>query len=257
MKLFKNFSTLVHCLKHWHIGIFLIGALFFSCEQTGIDETYSYTSISVSVVYSDTTYLFTYNGDTVQYAGLYLPLEISRKDLTGTLRAYRGEALELDTLVQLSPGEKLSFIQFSGEKIKFYDAGANGGDEPDPTDPACTKARFFYKTSSLDVANDSLRFIWLSSDKASLSLPGAKSAAFDTIVVHRGKLSDYVEFDTGEYAPANTYFYYTRQTWNGSAWTGTAKTATTLRTTLTGYKFAAYEYTSGLQFELIFGTKWE
>jgi hypothetical protein len=228
--------------------------MFTACELDEIrEDTVSYARIfSINVVYADTTYRFTWNGEPYESFGGY----VLRTDTVGTLRAYRDDELELDTAIYFAPGSKLQFIQLPGEKIKFYDAAA-GESEPDPTDPTCTKARFFYREGSLAAANDSLRFIWLSSAKANLSLPGAKSTAFDTIVIHRGKLSDYVEFNTDKYAPDNTYFHYTRQTWNGSAWTGTAKTATTLHTAVTGYKFATCEYTSGLQFQLIFGNKWE
>jgi hypothetical protein len=216
----------------------------------------SYTTFSVDVVYSDTTYTFTYNGDTLEeYSGLssYVPLEILRKDSVGVFRAYRGSTLELDTILHISPKETLTFIQMPGETIKFYDADA-AESEPAPTDTTCTKVRFTYP-STYNTA-DSLRFIWLSSSKASLSVPGATSASFDTIVVYKNKFSAYVEFDTDKYKAAgnSTYFYYIRQTWSGTAWSGSTKTAMTA-TIITGatYKFITYSWTQGF----LFGTKWE
>jgi hypothetical protein len=186
----------------------------------------------------------------------YIPLEILRKDSVGVFRAYRGNMLDMDTTLHISPKDTLTFIQLPGEKIKFYDANA-AESEPAPTDTTCTKVRFIYKADYH--AADSLRFIWLSSTKASLNLPGATSQSFDTIVAYKGKLSPYVEFDTDKYKAAgnSTYFYYMRQTWNGTAWTGSTKTAMT-NTTITGatYKFATFKIlTSELTF--LFGVKWK
>jgi hypothetical protein len=228
-----------------------------SCEQIGIDETYSFTSFTVKVVYSDTTYLFTCNGDTIPFYGYYYPpVSIGRKDLSSSmLRAYRGDVLELDSLVHLSPLETLTFIQLPGEKIKLYDANA-GGDEPDPTDATCVKVRF---TPAKNIDADSLRFIWMSSSKANLSLPGSKFDIIDTTVVYKAGLSKYVELDTDRYAEAgsSTYFHYTRQTWDGSAWTGSSKTAVPNNfKTLAGYKFATFEISAIWQFTLLFGEKW-
>lgn len=259
--------SLVHCpialLAHWRILAFcLIGTFALaSCDLSDTRDqlaSISYTTFSVNVIYADTTYTFTYNGDTVEYASsYYIPLQILRKDSVGVFRAYKGKIMELDTTLHISPIESLTFIQLPGEKIKFYDANA-AESEPAPTDSTCTKARFTYNAAYHTA--DSLRFIWLSSTKASLSLPGATSQSFDTIVVHKGKLSSYVEFDTDKYKATgnSTYFYYIRQTWNGTTWTGTAKTAMN-NNTITGatYKFATFQLTgtSGLQF--LFGIKWK
>ncbi|MGC3977448.1 MAG: hypothetical protein QM751_03985 [Paludibacteraceae bacterium] len=255
-------------LPHWgsrkglHIGILaccLIGTFAFtSCDLSDTRDqlaSISFTTFSVSVVYSDTTYTFTYNGDTVQYnQSYYIPLQILRKDSVGVLRAYKSKTLELDTTLHVSPIEAFTFIQLPGEKIKFYDASA-AADEPAPTDSTCTKARFIYKADYH--AADSLRFVWMSSTKASLSLPGATAPSFDTIVMHKGKLSPYVEFDTDKYkaAGSNTYFYYTRQTWNGTAWTGSTKTA---MGTITGatYKFATFQLGTS-EWKFLFGSKWK
>jgi hypothetical protein len=236
----------------------LMGISFLpACDPIGVDETYSYTSFSVKVIYSDTTYTFTYNGDTLLFynQSLSQPLTIGRKDLEGTLRACRGESLELDTFLRLTPKETLSFIQLPGEKIKSYDPAEEDADEP--TDRSCTKMRFFYKTNNVSVTADSVRFIWISSTKANLNLPGGTTQNFDTTVVHKGKLSDYVEFDNDKYADlgsGNTYFHYTHQTWNGSAWTGSTKK--TMRT-YADYKLATCEYSAALSFGIIFGVKWE
>jgi len=246
---------------HWHMGILafcLISGIlaFSSCEKIGMAETYSYTTFSVDVVYADTTYTFTYNGDTLEkYSGTsnYVPLEIGREDSVGVFRAYRGgDSLELDTTIHISPKDTLAFIQLPGQKITFYDADATESEDA-PTDTTCTKARFTY--ASTYSTYDSLRFVWLSSTKASLSLPGATSASFDTVVVYRNKFSAYVEFDSDKYSAAgySTYFYYIRQTWGGTAWTGSTKTKLT-DTTLTGatYKFVTYSWSQGF----LFGTEW-
>jgi hypothetical protein len=240
------------------IGAGFLCALFLvSCDLSDTRDqlaSISYTTFSVKVVYSDTTYTFTYNGDTVEYASsYYVPLEILRKDSVGVFRAYRGSTLELDTILHISPKETLSFIQMPGETIKFYDADA-AESEPAPTDTTCTKVRFTYP-SSYSTA-DSLRFIWLSSTFGNLTLPTATSEKFDTIMVYKNKFSPYVEFDTDKYKAAgkNTYFYSIRQTWSGTAWTGSTKTAMTA-TIITGatYKFITYSWTQGF----LFGTKWE
>lgn len=239
---------------------FLCALLFASCDLSDTRDqlaSISYTTFSVDVVYADTTYTFTYNGDTVEYiSSYYKPLEILRKDSVGVFRAYKGKVLDMDTTLHLKPMAKLTFIQLPGEKIKFYDANA-AESEAAPTDSTCTKARFTYNAAYHTA--DSLRFIWLSSTKASLSLPGATAQNFDTIVVHKNKLSPYVEFDTDKYraAGSSTYFYYMRQTWNGTAWAGTAKTAMN-NSTITGatYKFATFKMlTSELTF--LFGVKWK
>jgi hypothetical protein len=227
--------------------------LFTACELDGIkEETYSYARIfDIDLVYSDTTYTFTYNGVAYDSIGGY----VLRKDTIGTLRAYRGDKLELDSTIHFTPWSTMSLIQLPGEKIKFYDANAAESD-PAPTDSTCTKVRFIYKADYH--AADSLRFIWLSSTKANLSLPGAKAESFDTIVVHKNKLSPYVEFDTDKYKAAgnSTYFYYIRQTWNGTAWTGSTKTAMT-NTTITGatYKFATFRVLTS-EFSFLFGATW-
>lgn len=230
--------------------------LFTACELDGVkEETYSYARIfNIDLVYSDTTYTFTYNG--VAYDSIMLNGYVLRKDTIGTLRAYRGDSLELDSVIHFTPWSTLSFIQLPGEKIKFYDPD-DVESEPAPTDSTCTKARFIYKADYH--AADSLRFIWLSSTKASLTLPGAMSQSFDTIVAHKGKLSPYVEFDTDKYKAAgnSTFFYYIRQTWNGTAWSGTTKTAMT-NTTITGatYKFATFKILTS-EFSFLFGTTWK
>jgi len=252
---------------HWHMGIlahcrtfaYCLMATFalISCDLSDTRDqiaSISYTTFSVDVVYADTTYTFTYNGDTLEYASsYYVPLEILRKDSVGVFRAYRGgDSLELDTTIHISPKDTLAFIQLPGQKITFYDADATESEDA-PTDTTCTKARFTY--ASTYSTYDSLRFVWLSSTKASLSLPGATSASFDTVVVYRNKFSAYVEFDSDKYSAAgySTYFYYIRQTWGGTAWTGSTKTKLT-DTTLTGatYKFVTYSWSQGF----LFGTEW-
>jgi hypothetical protein len=246
-----HIGTLAFCL----IGTFALA----SCDLSDTRDqlaSISYTSFSVNVIYADTTYTFTYNGDTVENnSSYYKPLEILRKDSVGVLRAYKGKVLDMDTTLHLKPMAKLTFIQLPGEKIKFYDANA-AESEPAPTDSSCTKVRFTYNAAYH--AADSLRFIWLSSTKANLSLPGATAQNFDTIVTYKNKLSPYVEFDTDKYKAAgnSTYFYYMRQTWNGTAWTGTTKTAMTA-TIITGatYKFITYSWNPGQGF--LFGTKWK
>lgn len=257
---------LIDKLAHWHIGTLAYGRILafclmgaFALVSCDLSDTrkelasISYTDFSVSVVYSDTTYTFTYNGDPVEYnQSYYIPLEILRKDSVGVFRAYKGKALEMDTTLHISPKETLTFIQLPGEKIKFYDANA-AENEPAPTDSTCTKVRFTYNAAYHTA--DSLRFIWLSSTKASLSLPGATAQNFDTIVAYKNKLSSYVEFDTDKYKAAgnSTYFYYIRQTWSGTAWTGTTKTAMN-NNTITGatYKFATFSLNQGF----LFGTEW-
>ncbi|MBP1676434.1 MAG: hypothetical protein H6Q20_993 [Bacteroidetes bacterium] len=228
--------------------------LFTACELDGVkEETYSYARIfNINLVYADSTYTFTYNGVAYDSIGEY----VLSKDTIGTLRAYRGDKLELDSTIHFTPWSTMSLIQLPGEKIKFYDANA-AESEPAPTDSTCNKARFIYKADYH--AADSLRFIWLSSTKASLTLPGAMSQSFDTIVAYKNKLSAYVEFDTDKYraAGSSTYFYYMRQTWNGTAWSGTTKTTMT-NTTITGatYKFATFRILTS-EFSFLFGTTWK
>jgi hypothetical protein len=234
----------------------IIALLLPACDPIDTDETYSYTSLNIKVLFSEATYLFTYNGDTVQWnpAGFYKPLTIARKDLTGTLRACRGETPELDTLLHLEPAATLSFIQLPGEKIKFYSDSDN--DEPEPADESCTKLRLTY--SGDYNAADSLRFVWLCSKKANLSLPGATAETIDTLMLYKNRLSRYLELDTDKYSAegANTYFFYIRQTWNGSAWTGTAKTKITSDATWTAeYRFATYQISNTGWLQLLFGTK--
>ena len=251
--LHKYIGTLAYCL----IGTFVF--LLSSCDLSDTRDqlaSISYTHLKVNVVYADTTYTFTYDGDTVQYASsYYIPLLILRKDSVGVFRVYRGNTLELDTTLHLKPEAALTFIQLPGEKIKFYDADA-GESEPAPTDSTCTKIRFTYN-AAYNTA-DSLRLIWINSKKASLNLPGATAVNFDTLMLYKNKLSHYVEFDTDKYKAtgSNTYFFYTRQTWSGSAWTGTTKTAMT-NTAITGatYKFATYQF--GSEFSYLFGSTWK
>lgn len=257
-KMRKNGKT-----TNWIIGTLtycLIGT-FFSCTTDG-DYLYSdgtYTKIAVTLVYADTTYTFMYAGDTIGsieengsgFVNAYIPL----RDTVGELSVYRGSSLELDTVIHLTSVQSISaytytFLQLPGEKIKFYNV--DGGDADAPTDSTCTKLRFLYD-SEYNTA-DSLRFIWLSSTKASLSLPGATSESFDTLMVYKDKLSNYVEFDTDKYADSgnSTYFYYIRQTWSGAAWTGSTKvkSGVTLYYQLATYRLG----TSGWTF--LFGTTW-
>jgi hypothetical protein len=231
--------------------------IFTACELDETrEETFSYTPIfNINVVYSDTTYHFTWNDEhynSIKAQGGYVLL----KDTVGTLRAYRGDELELDSAFHFTRGSTLHFIQLPGEKIKFYDSAATGGDEPDPADPTCVKARFVL---SKYIDADSLRFIWMSSTKKNLSLPGSKFDIIDTTVVYKSTWSKYVELDTDRYAEGgnSTYFHYTRQTWDGSKWTGSSKTAAPNGFAAKGYRFVTFEITTSWQFHFLFGTAWE
>jgi hypothetical protein len=245
--------------------LLLLGAMVTACEKIDTDDSWSFTSLNIRITFTDTLYLFTYNGETFQKVPgyqLYYPLHISRRDTTGRFCAYRGneETLELDTVIRFRPASTLTFIQLPGEAIKFYDAGEAEA-EPEPANSACTKVRFTYQADFSEA--DSLRLIWMSSKKANLNLPGAKADALDTVMLYRNGLSRYVEFDTERYRAedSNTYFFYTRQTWNGSAWTGSTKTAVFTSNgsnILSRYKFATCRFQqSNGNIVPLFGTLWE
>jgi hypothetical protein len=245
--------------------LLLLGAMVTACEKIDTDDSWSFTQLRIDIVFTDTPYLFTYNGEAFQKlypsGQLYYPLYVSRRDTAGRFCAYRDEeTLELDTVLHFRPGSTLTFIQLPGETIKFYNSGEAEA-EPNPANSACTKVRFTYQADFSEA--DSLRLIWMSSKKANLNLPGAKADALDTVMLYRKGLSRYVEFDTERYRAedSNTYFFYTRQTWNGSAWTGSAKTAVFTSNgsnILSRYKFATcqFQQSNGIIAPL-FGTLWE